>query len=121
MKAKTEHTIPLPAAAIALARPRMERNLLFPNDHSNQPLSENAMLALLKRMGYRHVTVHGFRSTFKDWTSETTDFPDDLSDAALAHRIRDKARAAYKRGTMLEKRRRPMEAWENYFLGRLHT
>lgn len=90
MKAKSEHTIPLPAAAIALARPRMERDLLFANDLRNQPLSENAMLALLKRMGFGHVAVHGFRSTFKDWASEITDFPDDLSEAALAHKIRDK-------------------------------
>ncbi|MGO4717890.1 tyrosine-type recombinase/integrase [Stenotrophomonas sp. 2MCAF14_2] len=120
MKAKTEHTIPLPAAAIALARPRMGRNLLFPNDLSNQPLSENAMLALLKRMGYGHVTVHGFRSTFKDWASETTDFADDLSEAALAHRIRDKAKAAYKRGTMLEKRRHLMATWAS-FCGQLWT
>lgn len=114
MKAKIEHTIPLPPAALALARQRMERDLLFPNDRSNEPLSENAMLALLKRMGYGHVTVHGFRSTFKDWASETTDFPDDLSEAALAHRIRDKSKAAYKRGTMLEKRRTMMNSWQKF-------
>lgn len=114
MKAKVEHTVPLSSAALALARPRIERDLLFPNDLSSEPLSENAMLALLKRMGFGHVTVHGFRSTFKDWASETTDFPDDLSEAALAHRIRDKAKAAYKRGTMLEKRRGLMEAWSVY-------
>jgi integrase len=74
------------------------------------------MLALLKRMGYGHITVHGFRSTFKDWASETTDFADDLSETALAHRIRDKAKAAYKRGTMLEKRRELMEAWAQFCL-----
>lgn len=111
MKAKVAHTVPLSEPALALARPRMHRHLLFPNDHSSEPLSENAMLALLKRMGCGHVTVHGFRSTFKDWASETTDFPDDLSEAALAHRIRDKSKAAYKRGTMLEKRRELMVAW----------
>lgn len=72
------------------------------------------MSAVLKRMGFGHVTVHGFRSTFKDWAGETTEFPDDLSEAALAHRIRDKAKAAYKRGTMLEKRRAMMEAWATY-------
>jgi len=114
MKSKVDHTTPLPSAALDLVRPRMERDLLFPNDLSNEPLSENAMLSLLKRMGYGHITVHGFRSTFKDWASETTDFPDDLSEAALAHRIRDKAKAAYKRGTMLEKRRHLMEAWQAY-------
>lgn len=83
---------------------------MFPNDVSDEPLSENAMLALLKRMGYGHITVHGFRSPFKDWASEATDFPDDLSEAALAHRIRHRAKAAYKRGTMLEKRRKMMKA-----------
>ncbi|MBN5049456.1 integrase arm-type DNA-binding domain-containing protein [Stenotrophomonas maltophilia] len=114
MKAKVEHTIPLSPAALALAKPRMQRELLFPNDLTSDPLSENAMLALLKRMGFGHITVHGFRSTFKDWASETTDFPDDLSEAALAHRIRDKAKAAYKRGTMLEKRRSLMEAWATF-------
>lgn len=114
MKAKVEHTVPLSEPALALARPRMKRDLLFPNDLSNEPLSENAMLALLKRMGFGHVTVHGFRSTFKDWASETTEFSDDLSEAALAHRIRDKAKAAYKRGSMLVKRRRLMEAWADF-------
>jgi len=114
MKAKVEHTIPLPTPALALAKLRMKRALLFPNDVTGDPLSENAMLALLKRMGFGHITVHGFRSTFKDWAGETTDFPDDLSEAALAHRIRDKSKAAYKRGTMLEKRRVLMETWADY-------
>ena len=114
MKGKVEHTIPLSASALALARPRMGGQLLFPNDLSSEPLSENAMLALLKRMGFGHITVHGFRSTFKDWASETTDFPDDLSEAALAHKVRDKAKAAYKRGSMLEKRRILMGAWGEF-------
>lgn len=114
MKAKVEHTVPLSQPALAIARTRMKQRLLFPNDLSDEPLSENAMLALLKRMGYSHITVHGFRSTFKDWSSETTDFPDDLSEAALAHKIRDKAKAAYKRGTMVEKRRTMMEEWAKY-------
>lgn len=114
MKAKVEHTIPLPPAALALVRPRLQRALLFPNDLTGAQMSENAMLALLKRMGFGHITVHGFRSTFKDWAGETTEFPDDLSEAALAHQIRDKAKAAYKRGTMLEKRRKMMDAWARF-------
>jgi len=114
MKAKIEHVIPLSTSALALVRSRMDRQLLFPNDLTNENLSENAMLALLKRMGYGHITVHGFRSTFKDWASETTEFPDDLSEAALAHQIRDKAKAAYKRGTMLAKRRLLMNAWADH-------
>ncbi|WP_254051319.1 hypothetical protein [Stenotrophomonas sp. SAU14A_NAIMI4_5] len=78
VKGKLEHTIPLSAPTLALARHRMDRRLLFRNDLTSDPLSENAMLALLKRMGFGHITVHGFRPTFKDWTSETTYFPDDL-------------------------------------------
>lgn len=117
MKGKAEHTIPLSTPALTLVRQRMDRSLLFPNDLTSEPLSENAMLALLKRMGFGHITVHGFRSTFKDWASETTDFPDDLSEAALAHTIRDKAKAAYKRGTMIDKRRALMTAWADYCLG----
>lgn len=118
MKGKIEHTIPLSAPALALVRPRMSRQLLFPNDLSSEPLSENAMLALLKRMGFGHITVHGFRSTFKDWASEITNFSDDLSEAALAHRIRDKAKAAYKRGKMIEKRRTLMDAWAQFALSK---
>jgi integrase len=116
MKGKVEHTIPLSPPALTLARQRMDRPLLFPNDLTSEPLSENAMLALLKRMDYGHITVHGFRSTFKDWASEISDFPDDLSEAALAHKIRDKAKAAYKRGTMIAKRRALMNAWAAYCL-----
>nr|WP_241655273.1 site-specific integrase [Stenotrophomonas indicatrix] len=114
MKAKVEHTVPLSKPALALARQRMKRDLLLPNDLSNEPLSENAMLALLKRMGFGHVTVHGFRSTFKDWSSEISDFPDDLTEATLAHKIRDNPKAAYKRGTTLEKRRTAMAEWADY-------
>ncbi|MNC81025.1 integrase [compost metagenome] len=68
-------------------------------------------------MGYGHITVHGFRSTFKDWASETTDFPDDLSEAALAHQIRDKAKAAYKRETLFDKRKAMMTVWERFAIG----
>lgn len=72
------------------------------------------MLALLKRMGNGQVIARGFRSTFKDWTGETTALPDDLSEGALAHRIRDKTKAACKRGTMPEKGRILMDKWAAY-------
>ncbi|KRG38083.1 integrase [Stenotrophomonas pictorum JCM 9942] len=111
MKAKKEHVVPLPQAAQELALQRRDRALLFPNDVTGEQLSENAMLALLNRMGYGHVTVHGFRTTFKTWADEVGGYPDDLSEAALAHTIKDKSKAAYKRGTMLERRREMMEAW----------
>lgn len=111
MKVKREHVVPLSASALAIVQPRLGRELLFPNDATGEQLSENAMLAVLKRMGYGSITVHGFRSTFKDWARETTSYPDDLSEMALAHIISDKTRAAYARGTMIEKRRELMAAW----------
>jgi integrase len=70
-----------------------------------------SMLALLKRMGRTDLTTHGFRSTFRDWAAETTDFPNELVEMALAHTIRNKAEAAYRRGNMLERRRALMNAW----------
>lgn len=115
MKGGVAHIVPLPKAAIAIAKERMGRSILFPSEGAgDKEMSENAMLALLERMGYGHVTVHGFRSTFKQWADEVGEYPDDLSEAALAHKVRDKAKAAYKRGTMLERRRKMMEAWAKF-------
>ena len=76
-------------------------------------MSNMAMDMLLRRMG-RDVTVHGFRSTFKDWTSERTNFPNEVSEAALAHAVGDKVEAAYRRGDLFEKRRQLMNAWSVY-------
>ena len=76
-------------------------------------MSNMGMEMLLRRMG-RDVTVHGFRSTFKDWASERTNFPNEVSEAALAHVVGDKVEAAYRRGDLFEKRRRLMEAWAEY-------
>ena len=66
---------------------------------------------LLKRMGRTEITVHGFRSTFRDWASEQTSFPHEVCEMALAHTISNKAEAAYRRGDLFEKRRKLMEAW----------
>jgi len=115
MKGGIRHVVPLSAAAVALIQPRMGRPLLFPTEGTtDKELSENGMLAVLQRMNYGHVTVHGFRSTFKQWADEVGEYPDDLSEAALAHKVKDKAKAAYKRGTMLERRRKMMEAWTTF-------
>ena len=72
------------------------------------------MLQLLERMGRGDITVHGFRSTFKDWASECTAFPDIVSEMALAHKIPNKVEAAYRRGDLLEKRRELMVKWDKY-------
>ena len=107
MKAGAEHIVPLVPAAVALLRD-------LPKSKAPFALSENAMLFLLqKRLGYSY-TVHGFRSSFRDWAAETTDFPAEVVEMALAHTIRNKTEAAYRRGALLEKRRQLMEAWASY-------
>ena len=73
-----------------------------------------AMLALLKRMGREDLTVHGFRSAFRDWAAEATNFPSEVAEMALAHAISDGVEAAYRRGELLEKRRQMMTAWARF-------
>jgi integrase len=72
------------------------------------------MLATLKRMGHEKLTVHGFRSTFRDWAAEMTAYPNHVVEMALAHAIGDKVEAAYRRGELFEKRRRLMNEWAKY-------
>jgi integrase len=73
-----------------------------------------AMLATLRRMGRNDLTAHGFRSTFKDWAAEQTNYAGEISEAALAHVIGDKVEAAYRRGDLFDKRRKLMDAWASY-------
>jgi integrase len=120
MKAGVEHRVPLSRQALdaldRAAKLRVSMNSderLFPNELNGQDLSSNAMLALLERMK-RHITAHGFRSTFRDWAAETTNFPNEVCEAALAHRIEDKAEASYRRGDLLEKRARLMNEWARF-------
>jgi integrase len=87
---------------------------LFPGHHPEKPLSNMAMLMLLERMGYDHVTVHGFRSTFKDWARDRTRFDNYVVEAAVAHTTGDKVEAAYARSDVLAKRRKLMDAWSEY-------
>jgi integrase len=88
---------------------------LFPSaSHPDKHLSNMAMLMVLDRMGYGHVTVHGFRSTFKDWTRDRTRFENYVFESALAHASGDKIEAAYARGAVLDKRRKLMDAWAEY-------
>jgi len=74
-------------------------------------LSSMALLALLKRMGRDDLTTHGFRSTFRDWAAEMTNFPREVAEMALAHVVKDQTEAAYRRGDLFEKRRKLMQAW----------
>jgi integrase len=116
MKAGHEHRIPLTGRAIAIVSAletgRLpHRDHVFPGNGEDKPLSNMAMTQVLKRMKRMGITVHGFRSTFRDWASEQTSFPHETCEHALAHRISDKAEAAYRRGDQFEKRRMLMEAW----------
>jgi integrase len=116
MKAGKEHRVPLSGAALAVLDKAAELSggeLVFPGSTGKRPLSAMAMAMLLRRMEVP-VTVHGFRSTFRDWAGELTAFPRELAEAALAHTVGDKVEQAYRRGDALEKRRKLMEAWANY-------
>ena len=77
-------------------------------------MSDMTLAAVLKRMGKLDITVHGFRSSFRDWAGEITHFPREVIEAALAHRLKDKAEAAYARGDLFQKRRALMQSWADY-------
>jgi integrase len=117
IKAGREHRVPLSKAAMAVLR-EMElvnnSDFVFPGTKKGQPLSNMAMLALKNRMGKKAITIHGFRSTFRDWAAEQTNFPREVAEAALAHAVGDKTEAAYRRGDLFKKRRQLMEAWGRY-------
>jgi integrase len=114
MKLKREHLVPLCDRAMQLLGGASE-SYLFPSpSHPDKHLSNMAMLMVLDRMGYGHVTVHGFRSTFKDWARDRTRFENYVSEAALAHASGDKIEAAYARSAVLDKRRKLMEAWAKF-------
>ena len=80
---------------------------------AGRPISDMSITAVLRRMGRNGITVHGFRSTFRDWAGETTSFPREVIEAALAHGIKDKAEAAYARSDLFDKRRDLMRSWAN--------
>lgn len=115
MKARKEHRVPLSAEAVAILKavPRMKgTDLVFPSS-SNRPLSDMSLSAVLRRMDAA-CTVHGFRSTFRDWVGESTSYPLHLAEAALAHALKNKVEAAYARGDLLAKRAKLMQAWSSY-------
>jgi integrase len=112
MKSKREHRVPLSNAALAVVRGQSERGLMFPGRRHAQ-LSDATLSGVLKRMGVK-VTVHGFRSSFRDWGAERTNYPNEMLELALAHAVSDKVEAAYRRGDMLERRRRVMNDWADF-------
>jgi integrase len=115
MKTGREHRVPLSPPALNLLRglPRAGE-YLFPGRQPGQPLWTMAMRWMLRSMSRGNATVHGFRSTFRDWAAETTAYPNHVIEMALAHAIGDKVEAAYRRGDLFEKRRRLMDEWARY-------
>jgi integrase len=113
-----EHRVPLSAPAVAIVERlqdlRGDSDFVFPGARQGRPLTAGAMLTLIKRMGRGDITVHGFRSTFRDWAGEVTHHPNHVVEQALAHAIGSAVEAAYRRGDLFEKRRRLMTDWADY-------
>ena len=116
MKAGREHRVPLCERALEVLADMKKAKLnehVFPG-RGAQPMSNMAMAGVLKRMGRADITVHGFRSTFRDFASEATNAPHEVAEMALAHTIANKAEAAYRRGDLFAKRRELMASWSGY-------
>ena len=117
MKAHREHRVPLSPRALKLIeemRAIQTNEFVFPGARAGKALSNMAMLMLLKRMHRGDLTTHGFRSTFRDWAAEQTNYPREVAEEALAHTLNNKVEAAYRRGDLFEKRRRLMTEWAKY-------
>ena len=121
MKAAKPHRVPLTnhvAAMLEKLREHQESEHIFQGQRAGRPMSNMAMAQVLKRMNVS-VTVHGFRSSFRDWASECTNHSNETCELALAHTIRNQSEAAYRRGDLYEKRRALMQDWADYALS--HT
>lgn len=116
MKAEREHRVPLPGEVVELLRALdRQQDLVFPGRGGGM-MSDMTLTAVLRRMGRHDITVHGFRSTFRDWCAEyaSDTFSREVCEHALAHKLPDKVEAAYRRGDLLEKRRLLMDKWARY-------
>lgn len=117
MKMGRLHRVPLSKQALELLEVLKEYRrdqYIFPGQRDSRPLSNMSMLMMMRRLGYGHFTVHGFRSSFRDWAAEATQHSNSVAEMALAHSIKDKVEAAYRRGDMLEKRVALMQDWADY-------
>jgi integrase len=117
MKANKDHRVPLSEDALSILE-RMHKlrhdNFVFPSARVGRALSNMAFLALLKRMSLTHITPHGFRSTFRDWTAEQTNSPREVAEMALGHTVSNQVEAAYRRGDLFDKRQKLMQEWAEY-------
>ena len=121
MKMRREHRVPLAHRCVEILRQAQRisegNDFVFPGRSHSKPLSNMVFLMILRRMGL-DVTPHGFRSAFRDWAAECTNFPNEVCEMALAHTIKNKTEAAYRRGDLLERRAPLMEEWAAYCGGR---
>jgi integrase len=119
MKATREHRVPLSVRALEILREAEKladgSGLVFPGTRKGRPLSDMTLSKLVKELGFA-ADVHGFRTSFRTWAQERTNFPREVAEAALAHVVKDKAEAAYARSDMFEKRRKMMESWAGYLV-----
>ncbi|MES2666912.1 MAG: integrase arm-type DNA-binding domain-containing protein [Pseudomonadota bacterium] len=120
MKAKREHRIPLSARAVAILREAKAlgdgTGLVFPGTKEGKALSDMTLSKLVKELDFA-ADIHGFRTSFRTWAQERTNFPREVAEAALAHTMKDKAEAAYARSDVFDKRRKMMDAWAGYLAG----
>jgi integrase len=122
MKAGKEHRVPLCKRSLAILvelKPTTEvasdgKQFVFEGGRPGKPLSNMAFLMLLRRMERGDLTAHGFRSTFRDWAAERTNFPSEVVEMALAHAVGSKVEAAYRRGNLFQKRQHLMDAWAEF-------
>jgi len=117
MKGGREHRVPLSPSAVALVETMKAcrtGEFLFSSLRADRPLSNMSMLAVLRRMKRADITTHGMRSCFRDWAAEMTNYPSEVVEMALAHAVGNKVEAAYRRGNLIGKRRKLMEAWAGY-------
>ena len=129
IKAGREHRVPLCAPALAILKKMkaardneaevdgVASEYVFPGGKKGQSLSNMALLALLGRMERTDITAHGFRSSFRDWAAEETDYPREVAEMALAHAVGDKVEAAYRRGDLFDKRKALMAQWAHHSQG----
>jgi integrase len=124
MKMGIAHRIPLPTTAVDILKGRARKSnchadaFVFAGQKPGKPLSQMAMTMVLRRMKLGHYTVHGMRSSFRDYMGEMTDHPESVVEQALAHQIGDETTRAYRRRDAFLKRRQLMADWESYVIGR---
>ncbi len=116
MKTGVDHRVPLTDEMLAIIEPlkEMQSEYVFEGQKRHKPLSNMSMLMLLRRMQVEGVTVHGFRSTFRDWASEVASAPREVAEMSLAHTVGSNVERAYARSDLLDKRRALMERWSAY-------